>query len=67
MFHANSECACKTHPVDFSEENAQSNKLCDFGMGDLSSGRLADRIDALVWAVTNQIERGDGARVHILQ
>ena len=28
------------------------NQLCDFGPNGLSSGRSPDRLDALVWAVT---------------
>ena len=43
------------------------DQMCDFGMGGLSSGRSPDRIDALVWAVTDLIKRGGGPRVRILQ
>jgi phage terminase large subunit-like protein len=32
--------------------------LCDFGMGGLSSGASPDRLDALVWAVTELVTRG---------
>ncbi len=42
------------------------DQMCDFGMGGLSSGRSPDRIDALVWAVTDLIKRGGGPRVRIL-
>jgi phage terminase large subunit-like protein len=40
--------------------------MCDFGMGGLSSGRSPDRIDAMVWAVTDLIKRGSGPRVRFL-
>ncbi len=42
------------------------DQMCDFGMGGLSSGRSPDRVDALVWAVTDLIRRGGGPRVRIL-
>jgi phage terminase large subunit-like protein len=42
------------------------DQMCDFGMGGLSSGRSPDRVDALVWAVTDLIRRGSGPRVRIL-
>ena len=41
------------------------DQMCDFGMGGLSSGS-PDRVDALVWAVTDLIRRGSGPRVRIL-
>ena len=28
------------------------DEMCDFGAGSLSSGRSANRLDALVWAIT---------------
>ena len=31
---------------------ALEDEMCDFGMGGLSSGASPDRLDALVWAVT---------------
>lgn len=34
------------------------DQMCDFGLGGLSSGASPDRLDALVWAVTELIERG---------
>ena len=37
--------------------------MCDFGMGGLSSGRSPDRLDALVWAVTDLITRGPRVRM----
>jgi hypothetical protein len=33
-------------------------ELCDFGMGGLSTGASPDRLDALVWAVTELVTRG---------
>jgi phage terminase large subunit-like protein len=42
------------------------DQMCDFGMGGLSSGRSPDRIDAMVWAVTDLIKRGSGPRVRFL-
>ena len=41
------------------------DELCDFGPGGLSSGRSPDRLDALVWALTELMlreEAADGAR-----
>ena len=37
------------------------DELCDFGLGGLSSGRSPDRLDALVWAVTELAERASSA------
>jgi phage terminase large subunit-like protein len=36
---------------------ALEDEMCDFGMGGLSSGASPDRLDALVWAVTELITR----------
>ncbi|BBE72061.1 terminase-like family protein [Pleomorphomonas sp. SM30] len=36
------------------------DEMCDFGLDGLSGGRSPDRLDALVWAVT-ELTRGDGA------
>ncbi|MFN4175187.1 MAG: ATP-binding protein, partial [Parachlamydiaceae bacterium] len=33
--------------------------MCDFGQGGLSSGASPDRLDALVWAVT-ELTKGSG-------
>jgi phage terminase large subunit-like protein len=33
------------------------DELCDFGPGGLSSGRSPDRLDALVWALTELMLR----------
>jgi phage terminase large subunit-like protein len=33
------------------------DELCDFGPNGLSSGRSPDRLDALVWAVTELLPR----------
>ena len=37
------------------------DELCDFGLDGLSSGRSPDRLDALVWAVTELTERTSSA------
>jgi phage terminase large subunit-like protein len=37
---------------------ALEDQMCDFGLGGLSSGASPDRLDALVWAVTELISRG---------
>jgi phage terminase large subunit-like protein len=34
------------------------DEMCDFGLGGLSSGASPDRLDALVWAVTDLAARG---------
>ena len=36
------------------------DQLCDFGPNGLSSGRSPDRLDALVWAVTELMLSGSG-------
>ena len=36
------------------------DEMCDFGLGGLSGGRSPDRLDALVWAVTELMKRGQG-------
>ena len=36
---------------------ALEDEMADFGLGGLSSGRSPDRLDALVWAVTELAER----------
>jgi phage terminase large subunit-like protein len=36
------------------------DQMCDFGLGGLSSGASPDRLDALVWAVTELTLRGQG-------
>ncbi len=46
---------------------ALEDEMCDFGMGGLSSGASPDRLDALVWAVTELITRRRAEpRVHFL-
>ena len=45
---------------------ALEDQMCDFGIDGLSSGASADRLDALVWAVTELMERGVGPRVRVL-
>ena len=42
------------------------DQMCDFGIGGLASGGSPDRVDALVWAVTDLIKRGAGPRVRVL-
>jgi len=37
---------------------ALEDELCDFSFDGLASGRSPDRVDALVWAVTELLERG---------
>ncbi|MBI2713877.1 MAG: DNA-packaging protein [Rhizobiales bacterium] len=37
---------------------ALEDEMCDFGLDGLSSGASPDRLDALVWAVTELAERG---------
>ena len=36
------------------------DQMCDFGIGGLSGGGSPDRLDALVWAVTELTKRGEG-------
>jgi phage terminase large subunit-like protein len=46
---------------------ALEDEMCDFGMGGLSSGASPDRLDALVWAVTELVTRGvRGPRIRML-
>ncbi|HEX5777701.1 MAG TPA: terminase family protein [Xanthobacteraceae bacterium] len=46
---------------------ALEDQLCDFGLDGLSSGRSPDRLDALVWAVTELMGAGLGEpRVRML-
>lgn len=44
------------------------DEMCDFGQGGLSGGRSPDRLDALVWAVTELTRRGEwvGPRIRSL-
>jgi len=39
---------------------ALKDEMCDFGLDGLSGGRSPDRLDALVWAVTELTARGGG-------
>ncbi len=39
---------------------ALEDQMCDFGLGGLSNGASPDRLDALVWAVTELTLRGQG-------
>ena len=49
------------HVAPFEELEDQ---MCDFALAGLSSGRSPDRLDALVWAVTELTRRsGDGPRI----
>jgi phage terminase large subunit-like protein len=47
---------------------ALEDEMCDFGLGGLSGGRSPDRLDALVWAVTELMQRGawQGPRIRSL-
>lgn len=42
------------------------DQMCDFGIGGLSSRASPDRVDALVWAVTDLMKRGAGPRIRVL-
>lgn len=42
------------------------DQMCDFGINGLSSGASPDRLDALVWAVTDLMKHGTGPRITIL-
>ena len=44
------------------------DEMCDFGLGGLSGGASPDRLDALVWAVTELTRRGEGGgpRIRVL-
>ncbi len=39
---------------------ALEDEMCDFGVDGLSGGRSPDRVDALVWAVTELMPGGMG-------
>jgi len=45
---------------------ALEDQMCDFGINGLASGASPDRLDALVWAVTDLMKRGIGPRVTVL-
>jgi phage terminase large subunit-like protein len=47
---------------------ALEDQMCDFGLSGLSSGASPDRLDALVWAVTELTLRGQwvGPRIRSL-
>ena len=45
---------------------ALEDQMCDFGINGLSSGASPDRLDALVWAVTDLMKHGTGPRVTVL-
>ncbi len=45
---------------------ALEDEMCDFGLGGLSSGRSPDRLDALVWAVTELIKPRVLPRIRVL-
>jgi phage terminase large subunit-like protein len=47
---------------------ALEDEMCDFGLDGLSGGRSPDRLDALVWAVTELVRRGghQGPRIRRL-
>jgi phage terminase large subunit-like protein len=41
---------------------ALEDEMCDFGLDGLSSGASPDRLDALVWAITELMDRGGRGR-----
>ena len=45
---------------------ALEDQMCDFGVTGLSSGTSPDRLDALVWAITDLMRGGTGPRVTVL-
>ena len=45
---------------------ALEDQMCDFGLDGLSSGGSPDRLDALVWAITDLMRRGAGPRITVL-
>jgi phage terminase large subunit-like protein len=45
---------------------ALEDQMCDFGINGLSSGASPDRLDALVWAVTDLMKHGTGPRITVL-
>lgn len=45
---------------------ALEDQMCDFGINGLSSGGSPDRLDALVWAVTDLMRHGIGPRITVL-
>ena len=46
---------------------ALEDEMCDFGLDGLSSGASPDRLDALVWAVTELTARPwSGPRIRML-
>jgi phage terminase large subunit-like protein len=52
------------HVAPFEELEDQ---MCDFGLSGLSSGRSPDRLDALVWAVTELTRQSEaGPRIRQL-
>ena len=45
---------------------ALEDQMCDFGISGLPSGASPDRLDALVWAVTDLMKHGTGPRITVL-
>ncbi len=45
---------------------ALEDEMCAFGFDGLAAGASPDRLDALVWAVTELVERGAGPRIRVL-
>ena len=45
---------------------ALEDQMCDFSINGLSSGASGDRLDALVWAVTDLMKHGTGPRITVL-
>ena len=53
--------------IDVSPFAALEDEMCDFGADGLSGGRSPDRVDALVWAVTELMpERSVEPRIRVL-
>jgi phage terminase large subunit-like protein len=46
---------------------ALEDQMCDFGITGLSSAASPDRLDALVWAITDLMRGGTGPRVTVLK
>jgi phage terminase large subunit-like protein len=45
---------------------ALEDEMCAFGFDGLSDGASPDRLDALVWAVTELVRGGTGPRIRVL-
>ncbi|MGH8485607.1 MAG: hypothetical protein ACRESP_14515, partial [Pseudomonas sp.] len=45
---------------------ALEDEMCAFGVDGLSDGHSPDRVDALVWAVTELLLKGVGPRIRVI-